>query len=79
MLDPAKIFIAQTGRKWPVKFDSGEKRALAVVRRLRVHQSIICWGVALRLVDFRSCFGVSGTPHSFTQPVTAQSDLGVYV
>jgi len=79
LLDPAKIFIAQTGRKWPVKFDLGGKRVLAVVHRLRVHQSIICWGVALRLVDFRSCFGVSGTPHNFTQPATAPFVSGVYV
>ena len=79
LLDPAIIFTAQIGRKWPVKFDLGEKRVLAVVRRLRVHQSIVCCGVALRLVDFRFCFGVSGIPHKITQLVIAPSELGVYV
>ena len=78
LLDLAPVFTTQTGRGWPDKFGIGVKMVTAAVRRLRVHQSIVCWGVfsGWSIFDPFLVFLVLPTNiTTFCYPV----DLGMYV
>ena len=72
LLDSASVFTAQSGRRWPHLF-ALTKNGVCRVRRLRVHQSIVCWGVCSgwSIFDPYWCFG---TPHFtynlFTTPAS---------